>query len=55
WKDLPEEVRHEATLGTVKNASTKTKPYYEKGKWLNDGKEGNWVAWWYFYQCIRYK
>ncbi|KAI1533294.1 hypothetical protein PtrSN002B_010391 [Pyrenophora tritici-repentis] len=55
WKDLPVEVRQKATLGMVKNASKETKPYYEKGRWCNNGIEENWVAWWYLYSCFRYK
>ncbi|KAF1357799.1 hypothetical protein EJ07DRAFT_127040, partial [Lizonia empirigonia] len=55
WKDLSVELKDEATLGMANNASKRTKPYYEKGRWLINGKEGNWVAWWYLYQCLRYK
>ena len=55
WNYLPGQVKHQATLAIVNEASIETKPYYEKGKWWNNGKEENWVAWWYFHVSFRYK
>nr|GFD54315.1 hypothetical protein [Tanacetum cinerariifolium] len=55
WDEISETAKHAGILTVVNNAGPQTRPYYEKGRYMTNVNEENWVARWYLWHSFRYR
>ncbi|KAL6712195.1 hypothetical protein ACN47E_000072 [Coniothyrium glycines] len=55
WDEISETAKHREMLMIVYNSGQDTRSYYQKGHYVTNVSEENWVARWYLWHSFRYR